>query len=133
MSWIKNITLCVLCIAILVVIRSIFLTGIDKPVNNIDIWGQNAKNKPVDVITVNTSAISTASYRTKAEYILINVNQVDAETLADALVGVGLKKAANIVEYRRLHGDFKSHQELENVKGIGPKIIAKNKHIISFY
>ena len=42
--------------------------------------------------------------------------------------GVGEKKAAAIIEYRQKHGSFKSIDELQNVKGIGPKFIEKNRN-----
>jgi competence protein ComEA len=57
----------------------------------------------------------------------VNINSADATTLADALVGVGPKGAAAIVEYRSKHGPFKSVEELSKVKGIGAKIVEKNR------
>ena len=46
--------------------------------------------------------------------------------------GVGAKKAQAIVKYRQLNGPFKSIDDLLNVKGIGQKIIDKNKADIHF-
>lgn len=43
------------------------------------------------------------------------------------LIGIGEKKAIAILEYRQQKGAFKSIAELEEVKGIGPKILEKNK------
>lgn len=43
------------------------------------------------------------------------------------LNGVGEKKAQAIVEYRQKNGNFKTIDELKNVKGIGPKLIEKNQ------
>lgn len=42
------------------------------------------------------------------------------------LNGVGEKKAQAIVEYRQKNGKFKSVNDLQNVKGIGPKLLEKN-------
>lgn len=47
------------------------------------------------------------------------------------LNGVGEKKAQMIIEYRDQHGKFKSIAELENVKGIGPKLVEKNRSRLS--
>jgi competence protein ComEA len=55
----------------------------------------------------------------------ININKVDAKTLADSVKGIGLKKANAIVKYRTKHGSFKSIDDLRNVKGIGEKTIKK--------
>ncbi len=60
----------------------------------------------------------------------VNVNTADAQTIADSLTGVGLSKAQAIVAYREAHGTFKHVDELVNVKGIGLKLIDKNRDFI---
>ena len=57
----------------------------------------------------------------------VDVNSADAATLARELKGVGDAKAAAIVEYRRTHGAFKSLDELALVKGIGQKLVDRNR------
>lgn len=57
----------------------------------------------------------------------VDINSADAQTLATNISGVGAKKAAEIVSYREKYGAFKSVEELENIKGIGPKLIEKNR------
>ncbi len=57
----------------------------------------------------------------------VNINTADARTIDTALVGVGPKTAKAIVDYRAKHGPFKSVDDLEKVKGIGPKLIEKNR------
>ena len=57
----------------------------------------------------------------------VNINTADAKTIADALQGIGLKKAEAIVAYRTEKGPFKTIEELANVPGIGEKTIEKNK------
>jgi|GEM_PF-3364459 len=49
----------------------------------------------------------------------MNVNCVSSKALA-SLPGIGPKKAADIVDYRRLHWGFGTVEELERVSGIGP-------------
>ena len=64
-----------------------------------------------------------------ATQIEININQADAETLAQ-LKGVGDKKAEAIVAWRDANGPFTSAEQLLEVKGIGQAILAQNKQVI---
>ena len=60
----------------------------------------------------------------------ISLNQASLEQLQE-LAGVGLKKAEAIVAYRQKNGKFKNIEELQQVKGIGPALFAKNKDRLS--
>jgi len=60
----------------------------------------------------------------------ININKATAQEL-DKLHGVGPALAQRIIEYRVQSGPFKSVAELDNVKGVGPKILEKNAGLIS--
>ncbi|NLS13878.1 ComEA family DNA-binding protein [Vibrio sp. SM6] len=64
--------------------------------------------------------------------ITVNINQASAQEIADLLVGIGIKKAEDIVSYRQEHGHFDSLESLDQVKGIGPSTLAKNKTRILF-
>lgn len=57
----------------------------------------------------------------------VDVNSADADTLALALDGVGLSKAREIVAHRERFGEFKSLEDLQQVRGIGPATIAANR------
>jgi competence protein ComEA len=57
----------------------------------------------------------------------VNINTADAQTIADSLGGIGLKKAQAIVDYRDKNGAFKTIEDLSQVSGIGAKTIEKNK------
>lgn len=57
----------------------------------------------------------------------VNINTADAETIANSLNGIGIKKAEAIIEHRTKVGDFKSVDDLAKVKGIGEKTVEKNK------
>ena len=57
----------------------------------------------------------------------VDINRADAQTLADALDGVGLAKAKAIVDYRQAHGPFRSADQLAEVKGIGARTIERNR------
>ncbi len=51
---------------------------------------------------------------------LVNINTADAGLL-QTLPGIGPRTAERIVEYRETTGRFKSVEDIQNVKGIGPK------------
>ncbi len=57
----------------------------------------------------------------------ININTADKETLMSVIKGVGEMKAEAIIAYRKENGDFKSVDELINVKGIGQGTVDKHK------
>ncbi|MEJ2362349.1 MAG: ComEA family DNA-binding protein [Gammaproteobacteria bacterium] len=57
----------------------------------------------------------------------VNINKADAKTLAKNINGIGPAKAQAIVKYRRENGAFKAVHDLTKVKGIGEKLIVKNK------
>lgn len=57
----------------------------------------------------------------------VNINQANAQVIADALNGIGIKKAEAIVAYREKNGDFKTVDSLTVVSGIGEKTLEKNK------
>jgi competence protein ComEA len=61
----------------------------------------------------------------------VNVNTADAPAIAEAMKGVGLKKAEAIIAYRKEHGAFKSLDQLAAVKGIGLKTVEKNREAIT--
>ncbi|HHI93651.1 MAG TPA: hypothetical protein ENK04_09100 [Gammaproteobacteria bacterium] len=60
----------------------------------------------------------------------VNINTADASTLAAELNGVGAAKAAAIVAYRESNGPFKQLEDLLQVKGVGEKILEKNRAIL---
>jgi competence protein ComEA len=61
----------------------------------------------------------------------ININTADAETLAETLEGIGEKKAEAIVQSRTVEGPFESVDDLDRVSGIGPKLVDKNRHLMT--
>jgi len=57
----------------------------------------------------------------------VNINTADATTLAINIKGVGVKKAQAIIQYRKTNGPFKRVDDLVKVKGIGAKLLEKNR------
>lgn len=54
----------------------------------------------------------------------VNINTASAQELS-ALMGIGPKKAAAIIKYRKANGKFKSVSDLTNVNGVG-ELTVKN-------
>ena len=57
----------------------------------------------------------------------VDVNTASAETLAEAIHGVGLKRAQAIVLYREQHGAFSSVDQLAQVHGVSAKTVERNR------
>lgn len=88
-----------------------------------------ANDKPAPAKQVPAVAAAPASANVAGR---VNVNTADAATLASRLNGVGDKKALAIIQHRKQHGPFSSLAQLQQVDGIGPAIVEKNKHVIVF-
>lgn len=57
----------------------------------------------------------------------VDINEADAATLDRVLVGVGPSRAEAIVRYRDQHGPFESLEDLDQVRGIGPATLERNR------
>jgi len=60
----------------------------------------------------------------------VNINTANAQSLSKNIKGVGLKKAEAIIAYREKHGKFKTVTDLTKAKGIGNKLLEKNKGLL---
>lgn len=79
------------------------------------------------VLVAPAAMAAKANDKTQIAQVRVSINSASAEILADALVGVGEKKAKAIVSYRKKNGKFKSVADLALVKGIGAATIEKNR------
>ena len=61
----------------------------------------------------------------------VDINSADAATLAAAINGVGPSRAAAIVAYREANGPFTSVDDLSAIKGIGNKLIERNRELLT--
>lgn len=72
--------------------------------------------------------LTTPIAQTGAQHLLlgqaIDINSADATAL-EALPGVGPALAQRIVAYRVQHGPFAAVRDLQNVSGIGPKLLQR--------
>jgi competence protein ComEA len=57
----------------------------------------------------------------------VDINTAGAEALAEAIDGVGIKRAERIVRYREENGPFKSVDDLVKVQGIGDRILEQSR------
>ena len=57
----------------------------------------------------------------------VDINTASAEVLAEAIHGVGLKRAQAIVLHRERHGAFSSVDQLAQVRGISARTVEKNR------
>ena len=80
--------------------------------------------------TLFASLLSLALLTTNVWAESVNVNKADAETLASSLNGIGMVRANDIVKFRKDFGKFKTVEDLLKVKGVGEKILNKNRHDI---
>jgi competence protein ComEA len=62
---------------------------------------------------------------------IVNINKADAAAIQQNLTGIGPVKAEAIVRYRSKVGKFKNLDDLQNVTGVGPALIKKNKKLLS--
>jgi len=62
----------------------------------------------------------------------VNVNTADARTLARELQGVGPSKAQAIVSHREKNGPYRSAEDVAKVKGIGRKLVDRNRDSLRF-
>ena len=74
-----------------------------------------------------TAVSSTTAAKPAAAPAAIDLNSADASTLAREMRGIGQSKARAIVEYRRIHGPFRSLDDFALVKGIGARTIELNR------
>ena len=75
-------------------------------------------------------AFSGAAFSYDAQEV--NINSADAQSIAQSLNGIGLKKAQAIVAWRTEHGNFTEISSIEQIKGIGQKTVEKNKEYIKY-
>ncbi len=102
--------------AVLVFLAACFLTGTGATV--IRGW-LRGRSPAADYVPVQDSAAVPATDAGGP----LDINVASASAL-EGLPGIGPVLAGRIVDYRTLHGRFRSAGELMNVPGIGPKRFA---------
>ena len=90
----------------------------------------------LSTLTLSLMALSLPSYAQNmaqqaetTETVLVqsvDINQAGIDELA-TLDQIGQKKAQAIIQYREIHGPFKTVEDLAQVKGIGQNTVEKNR------
>lgn len=78
-------------------------------------------------LSVPQALAAKPSVKTEVSELRVSINKASAEALAESLVGVGIKKAKAIVDFRKKNGKFKAVEDLALVKGIGAATVEKNR------
>jgi len=86
--------------------------------------GTSIVEQEVDPVKTNGQTIPTDTASDAANIHKINVNTGGIKELME-LPGIGEKKAQAIVDYRNQNGPFRKISDLNDVKGIGTKMMAK--------
>lgn len=61
---------------------------------------------------------------------LVNINTADENTLK-TIAGIGDSRARDIINYREMHGEFKTVEDIMKVKGIKKKLFDRIKDLIT--
>ena len=76
------------------------------------------------------AALVVGGLMMSSAFAAVNINSATQSEL-EAVKGLGPAKAKAIITYREAHGNFKSLDELDNVKGFGSASIEKLKGELS--
>lgn len=113
------------------------IDDLNKKIDSLNTSLKDAKNSsPVVESRSYTSSSGSsgqvAGEQTSNSYVAgaVNINSASASEL-DSLPGIGPAYAGRIIEYREANGGFKSIEEIQNVKGIGPKTFEKLRDLIT--
>lgn len=109
----------VMCIAVSLIATSACIPATAAPavVKNDTAQVQSSKTPVTPVTTAKPS---------DADDGVVSINTGSAEALAQAMNGVGLKKAQSIISYREEYGPFKALEQLQEVPGIGSALVERN-------
>jgi len=97
-----------------------------RGLRNISITSSRDDREVSPTAAVQPGAPSRTSRAAGAPQGKININTASATEL-DELSGIGAKKAATIVEFRKAHGLFRSIEDIKKVPGIGEKLFERNR------
>jgi competence protein ComEA len=87
-------------------------------------------NDGEQLVVASTSQLTNQQFSIPNQPTLISINQATEAQLED-LPGVGPALAGRIVDWRTANGGFKSKEDLMNVSGIGDKLYAGVKDLVT--
>ena len=77
-----------------------------------------------------SSGVSSSVFEGAVTSSLMSLNQASSSQLED-LPGVGPALAGRIIDWREANGGFKAKEDLLNVAGIGDKLFASVKDLVT--
>lgn len=86
--------------------------------------------RPVEAAPPATAVPASAREAAKAGPARLDLNRASASDL-ERLPGVGPVLARRVVDWRAAHGPFRSVEQLNEVKGIGPKKLARLRALVT--
>ncbi len=75
---------------------------------------------PIQAATLPQVMTAAASQKSTTK---IDLNKADQKAITNSMKGIGKKRAEAIVNYRAAHGNFKSVEDLAQVKGLGKQFV----------
>jgi len=91
---------------------------------------ENESLKASNQSSVSSGQTATGNQSSNQQSGKININTATAAQL-DSLPGIGPVYAQRIIDYRSANGPYTSLEQIQNVKGIGPKTYEKFKDKIT--
>jgi competence protein ComEA len=79
------------------------------------------------VVTLAIAILSSSVYAAPPMQPKINLNTANVQQLIQTVKGIGKKRAEAIIHYRETHGQFKSVEDLANVRGLGKSFVQSHK------
>lgn len=62
--------------------------------------------------------------------VKLNINRATAKEIAKHVKGIGIRRAQNIVKFRKENGDFKKLEDLMFVRGISKRFVDSNLSVL---
>ena len=104
------------------------IDALNQKIDDLNKALNQAKQTQTTETTVQQSTSSNSSSTSQTG--IVNINTASAAQL-DSLPGIGTTYAQRIIDYRQANGPFKTIDEIQNIKGIGPATFAKLKDQIT--
>ena len=104
--------------------------GLTSKANQMSINLARVLNDGEQLVVASTSQVTNQQFSIPNQPALISINQA-TETQLEDLPGVGPALAGRIVDWRTANGGFKSKEDLMNVSGIGDKLYAGVKDLVT--
>ena len=111
-------------------LRKTYLSAIASLAFTVTASGAVSAAPLTSAATPEPMAVYTQAAETPAKETLLDINTATAAELSAVMIGVGVKRAEEIIKLREQLGGYTELEQLLDVKGIGLKTLEKNKALI---